>query len=536
MSKEIYNEFFRKHGSNVHVDPERFNAIAKLCRGAVLDIGCGTGDLADFYKGEYAGVDVSDVAVQMAEDTKRKNANFRCADVLIPSFVLVGRFDTIVMAEFLEHIEDEKSLMENLLAKSKPNTRWIISVPNGDRVPDPNHLREFTVPELRKRFSDYGLVRFHNWPGFEARILMSVDLGKAEEDDMSLVMIAKNEGKGLEKAILSAIEIVDNIVVSVDSLSKDNSLQIAQRYADVVKIHDWEDDFSKARNFAQEGVKTKWVLCLDGHEYVEATGDIRKMLALDVEGLLVKVRMDGGDTHPSYRIFRSDKVWNHAIHNAIAFKVSKKFTEFLVVHDRKGGMALQYWKERKDQVRRTMEKELKKELKIKAYVPRALFYLARTYRSQNQWKKSIKYYKKYITKGKHDGERWLCAYEAGVLCNALGKHLKALRFFQMAEKIIPNRWEISKHIGLTYMCFEHWNKALSYLVDSFKINEGEFSMNPEEVDVADTWDKIGYAFFQLKKYNKAKVAWEEAIKNEDNEHKIKLNKKRIELIDRKLIL
>ena len=56
--KETYNDFYKKHGAGVHLDTERFIEMAKLCKGRVLDIGCGTGDLADFYSNEYVGIDV----------------------------------------------------------------------------------------------------------------------------------------------------------------------------------------------------------------------------------------------------------------------------------------------------------------------------------------------------------------------------------------------------------------------------------------------------------------------------------------------
>ena len=84
------------------------------------------------------------------------------------------------------------------------------------------------------------------------------------------------------------------------------------------------------------------------------------------------------------------------------------------------------------------------------------------------------------------------------------------------------------------MCFEKWDKALEFLTDSFKINKGDYSHYPEKRDTAETWDQLGFCFFQLKEYNKAKIAWEESIKNDKDKTRIRLNKQRIELIDREI--
>ena len=232
MSKEIYDKFYKIHGASIHTDPERFLAISDLCKGRVLDLACGTGDLAEFYNGEYVGIDISEEAVKMARKKDLKNARFYCGDPTQPMKQEGMPFDTIVMGQFLEHIKDDKELFRNITKWSHENTRIIITVPNSDRVQDPNHVREFTVPELRKRFYNDGKVKFHNWSGFKKRILMTLDLGQKNEKMISLVQIIKNEEKGIEDAILSCIDFVDNIVIAIDDSSEDKSGDIAQKYAD----------------------------------------------------------------------------------------------------------------------------------------------------------------------------------------------------------------------------------------------------------------------------------------------------------------
>ena len=532
MTKEIYNKFYKKHGAGVHSDAVRFREIAKLCEGRVLDIACGTGDLADYVKGEYLGVDISDVAVKLARESRRKDAEFQDIDFLKPFKADIGKFDTIVLAEFLEHIDEDKVLFENIKKLSHSRTKLIISVPNGDRIPDANHLRTLEVPDLRREFSEFGKVSFHNWIGFNNRILMSVQMGETVGNDLTLSMIVWNEFKGLETAILSCIDFVDKIVISVDLKSDDGTMEIATRYADVVKRHKWENNFAKARNWVDEGIETKWILSLDGHEFIKSYKNLEEKLKSDADGLMLTMEMESGDTFVTPRIYRSGNVWENAIHNSLKLEKLEKFTDFVITHDRAGGQSEKSTAERLEQVKDTMEVELKKELKKEGSGVRALFYLARYYRQFYKWKKAIKYYKKYLKKSPHKAEKWLCAYEAGVISNSMGKHLLALKFFNQANEIIPNRWEIKKHIGLTYLSFKQYEKALVFLVESLEINTGEFTFNPEKRDDGETWDKIGFCFFQLKQWFEAKEAWTQGIKIGTDKIQIEMNKKRITLLEK----
>lgn len=532
MSKKIYNEFFKKYGPDVHFDPVRFAEIAKLCKGRVLDIGCGTGTLADFYKGEYEGFDISDIAIKMAKKIRRKGAFFFVNDALTQVKVPIKKYDTIVMAEFLEHIKDDKVLFENIKKWSKPNTRLIISVPNGNRIPDETHEREFTVPLLRKKFFLRGEVKFYNWAGFDKRILMTVDVGQENKNLLSLVMIVKNEGKGLEKAILSCINFVDSIIISVDDKSTDNTLEIAKRYADNYYIYKFQNSFAKARNFAQREIKSKWVLALDGHEFVESTGDLKEMLKREEDGLFVEIKLENGFTFFFPRIIKSSLKWERAVHNYPLFKSTKEFKDFVIIHDRIGLQSKKASAERDKQREKMVLEIMGAEIKKDKTQSRPYFYIAQHYHFQQKFKTAIKYYKKYLKYSKWKAERWLVCYNIASAYNLLNKRFWALWYLWKANEEIPNRWEISKTLGVTYALIGWHTKAVEYLVDSFKQNTGLFTFNPERRDDAQTWDFLGMCFYQMKQYRRAKVAWKRAIELEKNITNRKIFEQRLEILKR----
>ena len=84
---------------------------------------------------------------------------------------------------------------------------------------------------------------------------------------LSLCMIVKNEEKTLERAILSAKPMADEMIV-VDTGSADQSPIISEKLGAKVYHYDWNDDFSAARNFAISKATCDYIMMLDGDEYI----------------------------------------------------------------------------------------------------------------------------------------------------------------------------------------------------------------------------------------------------------------------------
>jgi glycosyltransferase involved in cell wall biosynthesis len=366
-----------------------------------------------------------------------------------------------------------------------------------------NALKSERLPDLRAREFYLPLLNDFSWL-------------KKRKNDIALVMTVKNEGLGLEKAILSCLDFVDQVVVSVDSKSSDNTLQIAQKYADVVKIHDWENDFSKVRNFAHAGVETKWILFIDGHEYVERVEGLRAMLGSSADGLLTQVIMETGFSFLYPRIYKNGLQFEGAVHNSLPVKSPVKYKDFVIKHDRENMQSpfaiVQRNQQRDKMILSIMGDRVKKNKKD----TRGLFYLGIFYLNSTDLKTAISYFKKYLKYSTATGERYSACFNIAFCYYTQKRFTKALKYFSLADREEPGRWETVKFSGMCYMGFQRWDKALACLVESFKTSTRDYFYNPWPVDHADTWNSISLCFLGKGEWEKAKIACQEALKTIKN--------------------
>jgi SAM-dependent methyltransferase len=509
--KQFYDNFFTNYPVSIHDNPARFRAVADLLFGNVLDVACGTGTLSKYYPGNYTGVDISDIAILKAKRERRKDAKFFTADFAKDAFVLTEKFDSAYLGEFLEHIQDDKIVFDNVLELVKPNGRIVVSVPNGDRVPDDSHCRTFTVASIRRDYSKYGKIIFHNWEGFHDRILFSIQLGIPDKSEVALVMIAKDEAKGIEKSIISALPFVDRVIVSVDEGTTDTTREVAEMYADEVKTHKWENDFSKARNEAHAGVKSRWILFLDGHEYIESFGNIREKLKNDVDGIFVTIRMETGMTFLYPRFYRNGLQFKNAVHNLVECQTKRAEPAFVIVHDRLNLQEEKAAERRNKQREEMMPIELKKQLAENPKNARAHFHLANFYLMSNDEDLSLFHYKKTIKYGKFKDEKYLALLHYGSLHLARGHSFRALWIFNRADRLLPGRWESARVLGGFYFLQKHYKKAVEFLVQALGKNSRRYAYQPMEQNLPDIWDKIGHCFVHLDEPEKGLIAYRRGL-------------------------
>lgn len=136
-----------------------------LCKGSVLDVGCGEGFLVNMLamSGHKAtGVDHSKVGLSHA---RKGDVNFvgflfeRVGEFYEAEAHSLpfedGSFDTVVASELLEHVDDLLGVISELKRVCRCGGRVIVSVPQVGTPPGPEHIREVSLEDLQAYFKEF---------------------------------------------------------------------------------------------------------------------------------------------------------------------------------------------------------------------------------------------------------------------------------------------------------------------------------------------------------------------------------------------
>jgi 2-polyprenyl-3-methyl-5-hydroxy-6-metoxy-1,4-benzoquinol methylase len=148
---------------------ERFAVIAAHCRGSVLELGCGRGELSACIAAHghaVTGVDLNHMKVAYAH-AHQPGIDFVRADIC--ELRLGRRFETVVLAEVLEHVPPEvgAAMLETAALHLTDGGRLIVSVPNENCIPHRNHVRTFDRRGLKALLARFGAPRFHDEQPFK---------------------------------------------------------------------------------------------------------------------------------------------------------------------------------------------------------------------------------------------------------------------------------------------------------------------------------------------------------------------------------
>lgn len=123
---------------------------------AILDIGCGTGWLADHFE-HYTGIDGSPDAVAAA---KARGREILLGDVDAQLPFEDARFDGVVLKDLLEHVADPVAVVREARRVLRPGGLVFASSPDAQRWvwDDYTHRRPFTRRGLRLLFADQGFL------------------------------------------------------------------------------------------------------------------------------------------------------------------------------------------------------------------------------------------------------------------------------------------------------------------------------------------------------------------------------------------
>jgi SAM-dependent methyltransferase len=161
LDHEIYDELYRREDSHWLFRGRRAIIRALLARADVkerpriLDAGCGTGrNLLEYSElGEASGVDSSQLAVDYCQ--ARGLTNVRRGSLEELPFE-DGEFDLLLLADVIEHVDDDVVVLRELRRVAAPGAVMIVTTPAykwlwGSHDVSHHHKRRYTRPELLER-------------------------------------------------------------------------------------------------------------------------------------------------------------------------------------------------------------------------------------------------------------------------------------------------------------------------------------------------------------------------------------------------
>lgn len=253
------------------------------------------------------------------------------------------RPDVIMATEVLEHLSEEaRAIILGWVASEladKPGLLGIFSVPNNRLGPDeePQHTIKWTALEY--------LTYMRGFFGASVRVevygpyLVAV-VGEPKGYTLSVTLPVRDEAEDLERTLASFRGVADEIVVGVDPRTKDETREIARRYAEVVfdlvsprgvgdEQVSSEDGvhFSWLRNQCIEKCTSEWIFMTEGHEELHEGQDtllaLSQMLPPSTQVLWV-LRTGQGQQWGYPWMYRKDAGFRYkrATHNELQFPES----------------------------------------------------------------------------------------------------------------------------------------------------------------------------------------------------------------------
>lgn len=285
---------------------------------------------------------------------------------------------------------------------------------------------------------------------------------------LSICMIVKNEENVLRRCLDSIKGIADEIIIA-DTGSVDQTKDIALEYTDMVFDYTWEDDFSKARNFAASKASGEWIFVIDADEFVDRDSftkfkeDLKNnppdynILAVQIVNF---VGINGKDTSLNYheRLYKNDGLISYyrSIHELLKHKESKErrgFSDFQIYHS---GYMKSIVNEKEKSTRNLTLLKNKKEKE-----PIDYYFLGNEYDQLGDLDKAIKYYQKGFQLKDDINKDWVKKLLLR-LVNTLHKanrNKEALEIIDSCEQIYPYLVDFKFYRGKIYFDEEDYENA-----------------------------------------------------------------------------
>ncbi|MFH1228886.1 MAG: class I SAM-dependent methyltransferase [Candidatus Aenigmatarchaeota archaeon] len=133
----------------------------------VLDVGCSVGKGSTFLRGfkSYTGIDIDKRAIRYAKRFEREGVSFfnkSATDIF-------GSYDVIILYDVIEHIKNQKEIIDNIKRILRPNGRFYLVTPDRDNIIkkfgriERYHPYELNMKELKELVKDFKIVNIKSY-------------------------------------------------------------------------------------------------------------------------------------------------------------------------------------------------------------------------------------------------------------------------------------------------------------------------------------------------------------------------------------
>jgi 2-polyprenyl-6-hydroxyphenyl methylase/3-demethylubiquinone-9 3-methyltransferase len=179
--RESYQKFYDEQiASNIHLTSQwaRVNWMLPYVKGSVLEVGCQSGGMTKILgthtdSTSILTIDITDENVKKTQETVQEindllpmplidvEADTGGSTFTFGQKILVQKayiedilgselFDTIILAEVLEHVLSPEDVLKSCDRLLAPGGTILITVPYEDATPSPDHLRTYTLESFYK--------------------------------------------------------------------------------------------------------------------------------------------------------------------------------------------------------------------------------------------------------------------------------------------------------------------------------------------------------------------------------------------------
>lgn len=154
-----------------HYNQWIFSQFQPYLKGNVLEVGCGIGTFTELIAHscpQVLAVDVNEDYTQQARDRLHLYSNLQIQTADATQLQAEQTFDTIVMLDVLEHIEDDIGVLHQLKQCLEPNGLLILKVPAFNALHNSmdeavGHYRRYTQNSLENALEQASLAPLDAW-------------------------------------------------------------------------------------------------------------------------------------------------------------------------------------------------------------------------------------------------------------------------------------------------------------------------------------------------------------------------------------